>query len=365
LTLNRTMRGLSSTPAEYLDDGQGGLNCPYFDAHSMSENLSEMITLHLNCKKHNGNRSANPYLQRLGFHITFFERIDAEKPALSGSLWQVRNLFEENLSKTSKDPERCFRRSALTVSTLNTWIQLNALIANFIKVYARSTVRYMSADGRYGMHEGLEPLYTILLPLPEVFEEPSDKIESHVIQQHTRVMAEVASISMGLSHVIDKWTELDEYLADLLKEEFMHPKKCSQQLFDTEDFSRSRKYFWMIRCLGEFELSIADSIKQLDLYREARIDPLFRIGNLEEFLDAVSVIPNPFKERELEYPNDPRKHSSQEVGAKVRKDLEDLVREITNQRESLVDLQTEFQRKLDTVKALRDEVSYLTKRLIL
>jgi hypothetical protein len=35
-------------------------------------------------------------------------------------------------------------------------------------------------------------------------------------------------------------------------------------LFDDENFTRSRKYFWAIGCLNEIELTIADNIEQWD-----------------------------------------------------------------------------------------------------
>ena len=54
----------------------------------------------------------------------------------------------------------------------------------------------------------------------------------------------------------------------------MHPAQHDNLLFDDGAFSRSRKYFWAIECLSEFELSISDNLLQWELYKLARINPI-------------------------------------------------------------------------------------------
>lgn len=60
----------------------------------------------------------------------------------------------------------------------------------------------------------------------------------------------------------------------------MQPSEHDNLLFDDGSFSRSRRYFWVIDCLSEFELSITDNIVQWEMYRDARIKPLVDSGQL-------------------------------------------------------------------------------------
>jgi hypothetical protein len=43
---------------------------------------------------------------------------------------------------------------------------------------------------------------------------------------------------------------------------FLDPKQHDYLLSDDESFSRSRKYFWALSCLKEFDLVLADTIHQ-------------------------------------------------------------------------------------------------------
>jgi hypothetical protein len=64
-------------------------------------------------------------------------------------------------------------------------------------------------------------------------------------------------------------------------------------LFDGENFTRSRKYFWAIGCLHEFIINIADNIKQWDMYYEACLKDLVEPEewvNLSDAIDAASVL---------------------------------------------------------------------------
>jgi hypothetical protein len=200
----------------------------------------------------------------------------------------------------------------------------------------------------------LEPFYTVLLLAPEVLRlnELGGPIASHgrfmhtAISQKSKVEAEVFCISHCLEKVIKQWAALDDYLDELLAEEFMDPKEYVKLLFDDENFTRSQKYFWAIGCLGEFDTSISDNIKQWDLYFEARIKPLFDKEDLADLLDAASLT----KALGL---------SAAENGLKRLAEFKAIVRTAENHRESLVDLQAQFRTKLETVKAFRDGVRLL------
>lgn len=101
----------------------------------------------------------------------------------------------------------------------------------------------------------------------------------------------------------------------------MQPAEHDNLLFDDGAFSRSRRYFWAIDCLSEFEASISDNIHQWESYKQARILPLFPSNLLRE-LDVVQ-----FRNVEKHY------HVLQ------------------NQREY-------FRQKLASTKALRDAVGH-------
>jgi hypothetical protein len=115
---------------------------------------------------------------------------------------------------------------------------------------------------------------------------------------------------------------------------------------DGENFTRSRIYFWAIGCLNEFEFTISDNIKQLDLYFAARIKPLLDDKNLADWLDAVSL----WKDPEI---------SSLDNGIMKLAASKESVKKVETQRESLVNLQSQFRSKLETGKSLRDGVGIL------
>jgi hypothetical protein len=129
----------------------------------------------------------------------------------------------------------------------------------------------------------------------------------------------------------------------------MEPKQYSTLLFDDDNFTRSRKYFWAIGCLNEFIISIADNIKQWDMYHAARNDRILELPEIVARLDAASVLPPApigaeygirTGEQELEY-------------------MKRMVIKGSNRREDLVNLKTQFENKLETVKSLRDGVRQL------
>jgi hypothetical protein len=177
------------------------------------------------------------------------------------------------------------------------------------------------------------------------FRYPGDPLASSasILQHNTKIEAELSCIDYGLSRIIQSWMSLDQYLSQLQVEDFMHPNQYVNLLFDDQNSKRSRKYFWAIGCLNEFELTISDNIKQLDLYFAARIKPLLDDKNPADWLDAVSLRKDP-------------KLSSLESGITKLAAFKELARKVKNQRESLVNLQNQFRNKLETDKSLRDGV---------
>jgi hypothetical protein len=168
-----------------------------------------------------------------------------------------------------------------------------------------------------------------------------------LLEPGTGFEAEISCIIYGIADIIYRWAALDEYFEKLLEEDFMDPRQYAKLLFDDESFSRSQKYFWAIGCLTEFDASITDNIKQLDLYFEARIKPQLLRPDLAEVLDAMSLIGDP--------------KQAVENGAKRVAEFKRLAKKFEDHRESLINLQGQFRSRLETVKALREGVSYFSQ----
>ena len=138
----------------------------------------------------------------------------------------------------------------------------------------------------------------------------------------TKIGAEMNLIKQGLERISDRWADFQTFFENTLDsgDSLMQPSLHDSLLFDDGSFSRSRKYFWAIDCLSEFELSISDNIVQWQLYKSARVEPLLMHHTLS-VLDLAQ-----FKGVERQY------------------------NILINQREY-------FREKLASTKALRDAVS--------
>jgi hypothetical protein len=125
----------------------------------------------------------------------------------------------------------------------------------------------------------LRQYWTILLLTPSgFFKAPEagqkDSVWMEIGRHRFKRIAELTSIVYALRAVVEGWGKLYQHIEDLLHEkDFMDPEAYVQLLFDDENFSQSRLYFWVIGCLNEFDISIEDNIKQWTLFREARVTP--------------------------------------------------------------------------------------------
>ena len=253
----------------------------------------------------------------------------------------------------------------------------------------------------------LSPFYTILHLLPPT--ELSDYIVigevkipftnaiADPLACRTALEAELSCIVAGLLEIIRKWSDLNEYFSDLLVEDFMDPKEYARLLFDDGKFTRSRKYFWAIGCLSEFDICISDNIKQWDLYYHARCQPILKSKWLGKYLLASCMSGDPLlsedpsskeqrerkdrlekeeKEKEIfQLPEEKRLPMLNKLAesrrmaestrlvelkklAEIKRiaELKSLIRLAQGYRGSLVDLKTQFELKLEKVKSLRDGV---------
>jgi len=147
-----------------------------------------------------------------------------------------------------------------------------------------------------------------------------------ISQQPSVPHVELAFIVLALREVVDRWTELHNYVAMLLNDDadFMNPEEYVKFLFDDASYSRSKRYFWVIQCLKEFDVSLADNILQVELFQEARVSHLtFHQSDKEKV-----------------------------------KELEELGKKVEKLRVTLCNLQVQFQNQLAEAEALRQGVSY-------
>lgn len=138
----------------------------------------------------------------------------------------------------------------------------------------------------------------------------------HCLGRLTRAGAELNLIGQGLARISGKWADFLDFFDHILDDgdSLMQPTKHDNLLFDDGSFSRSRRYFWAIGCLAEFESAISDNIDQWESYKSA-------LPVLQNDLDNIQL-----------------------------KNVERQCRRLQNQREY-------FRQKLASIKALRDAVS--------
>lgn len=149
--------------------------------------------------------------------------------------------------------------------------------------------------------------------------------------QLTKSGAEMHLISHGLQRISDRWADFQAFFEYILDsgDSLMQPTQHDNLLFDDGSFSRSRRYFWAIDCLAEFDLSITDNITQWELYKASRFPAV------EPVIDSHSL-------SELDY----LQYKNADTQYKILK----------NQREY-------FRQKLASTKALRDAVSFASSSI--
>ncbi|KAF7507827.1 hypothetical protein GJ744_009991 [Endocarpon pusillum] len=275
---------------------------PYFEGGDPNSSLWSHISSHMQLKCRD--TTTNPYLDlRLGFHTTFYEVRETNSSQMR-ELWKYGPLYDHPLGWS-------FRKSAYTLYT-----------PRF------SDVSAMESSGHSHSIKG----WTALLLSPEGFfsknglnipAEASVREKAQILGEWlgklTPLGSEMALIGQGMRRISDRWAEFQSFFDFILDhgDSLMQPSEHDNLLFDDGSFSRSRRYFWVIDCLSEFELSITDNIVQWEMYRDARIKPFVDSGQLP----AV----------------DYQRYNNAEEYCHVLK----------HQREY-------FRRKLDSTKALRD-----------
>lgn len=274
---------------------------PYFSSTDKILGLWDHLDYHLQTKRRG--TTTNPYLSPLhGFHTDFYEvREVTDWPVRE--LWKHGPLYDHPLGWH-------FRKCAYTIYTPVSTDVVEAPGRNFSKVNRHWTLLVLAPDYFFNDKNTSFPMSASSPGRAEAL--------GYTLGKLTEPGAELHLIGLGLERITQRWADFLSYFDYILDggDSLMKPAEHDNLLFDDGAFSRSRKYFWAIDCLSEFELSITDNIVQWELYKTARVPPIKDLPNI----DQRQLI---FAERQY--------------------------RVLQNQRES-------FRQKLASTKALRDAV---------
>ncbi|KAI4288182.1 MAG: hypothetical protein L6R35_002557 [Caloplaca aegaea] len=125
------------------------------------------------------------------------------------------------------------------------------------------TMLVLAPAGFFDEHNGSFPMKSL----------PKGRAQAlgHCLGRLTRAGAELNLIAQGLARICERWTDFQSFFDYILDDgdSLMQPADHDNLLFDDGSFSRSRRYFWAINCLSEFENAITDNITQWELYKSA------------------------------------------------------------------------------------------------
>jgi len=298
---------------------------PYIVLDGQNDPIKVATDLHITCTRQVGSNLVNPYFNpSVGFHITFYEMV-SETGSLDSldnwkkqEIWKVGCLYDR--SGDSNSMGRLFRQSAFTVIATSERLE-GAPVSD--------------QQGELDQH------WTLLLLSPSgFFKKTEEKQEYRFITDWnwervlSKQVAELTFICHALRKIVGRWFVLQNEIAGLMTEDFTDPKAYVKVIFEDESLTHSKLYFLVIGCLNEFLATIDDNIKQLELYREARVPP-----SLERLSKLCKESQNA----------DPQSPSCLELQR-----LQSLDRDAEGIRLNLQDLRSNFKSQLETVKGLLD-----------
>ena len=277
---------------------------PYFSSTDKILGLWDHLDYHLQTKRRT--TTTNPYASPwIGFHTNFYEVREVTEwlvreqwkhgPLYGHPLgWHFRKCAYTVYAPVSVDPARCTQQDCL-------------------KADRHWTLLVLAPDYFFNDKNVSFPM--------SAFSPGRAETLGYTLGKLSALGSELHLIGQGLERISQRWAEFLSYFDYILDggDSLMKPAEHDNLLFDDGAFSRSRKYFWAIDCLSEFELSITDNIVQWELYRAARVQ-VVRLTDL----DHRQLV---FADRQY--------------------------RVLQNQRES-------FRQKLAATKALRDAVRLLS-----
>lgn len=240
---------------------------PYFSLTGASEGLWSHLSAHLELRRRP--TTTNPYLNPLeGFHTTFYEIRKANIGV--NELWRQGPLYDH--------PEGWnFRKSAYTLyNAPQSDIPMSFVNPAVPGMIRHWTLLVLAPDHFFNENNLSFPIYS----------QTPQKVEtlSHSFGRLHSLGAEMNLIAQGLRKISERWDDFGSFFDFTLdgSDSLMQPSEHDNLLFDDGAFSRSRRYFWAIDCLSEFDTSISDNIKQWELYKEARVLPRVAAGALPE-----------------------------------------------------------------------------------
>ena len=135
-----------------------------------------------------------------------------------------------------------------------------------------------------------------------------------VTQPKTATVSFLMLVYLSMLRISTAWRELVSYFDILFPADkvFMDPKAHDALLVDDGAFSRSRKYFWALTTLSEFEKVLKDTIDQWEISRGIweqrfpRVDPTGwteakdRMERTEELVDSLRGFRKRFQDLHLE-----------------------------------------------------------------
>lgn len=309
-----------ATTGKSLDTDRKQHPIPYFTRTDKIIGVWDHVSYHFQLKRRG--TTVNPYHSRwTGFHTTFYEIREGTAPAVK-ELWKHGPLDNHPLGWH-------FRKCAFTVGRVHRPLT-SICFTDTEKIYSPVSTDTLNTTDSNPQKSSRHWTMLVLAP-NKFFDErntsfPMQAVENahtqalgHNLGKLTQAGAELNIIAHGLEKISERWAGFQSYFDYILDsgDSLMQPAEHDNLLFDDGAFSRSRKYFWAIDCLSEFELDISDNLIQWELYKTARILPV------------QSILPE-LDSRQLAF-------------------AERQYRVLENQRES-------FRQKLASTKALRDAV---------
>ncbi|KAL9596088.1 MAG: hypothetical protein Q9219_006036 [cf. Caloplaca sp. 3 TL-2023] len=227
---------------------------PYFKRADASTGLWNHLFSHLQLKRRSA--TSNPYTTgRQGFHTTFYD-IRETKDSEVKELWRHGPLYDHPLGWH-------LRKCAYTLYCPVPFNEEGDTDHKFEMTKPHWTMLLLAPSGFFDEHNTSFP--TKLLPRGRA------QALGHCLGRLTRAGAEMNLIAQGLARISERWAEFQSFFDYILDsgDSLMQPTDHDNLLFDDGSFSRSRRYFWAIDCLQEFETSISDNINQWELYKAA------------------------------------------------------------------------------------------------
>ncbi|KAL8951750.1 MAG: hypothetical protein Q9222_002300 [Ikaeria aurantiellina] len=217
---------------------------PYFRRADTNTGLWNHIFSHLQLKRRDV--TSNPYTTgHLGFHTTFYD-IRETKDLETKEIYCPLPLDDDGATER-----------------------------NFEMTQPHWTMLVLAPGGFFNEHNTAFPMRSL----------PKGRAQAlgHCLGRLTRVGAELNLIQQGLARISERWAEFQSFFDYILDsgDSLMQPHEHDNLLFDDGAFSRSRRYFWAIDCLSEFENAITDNINQWELYKAALPTLLNDLDNIQ------------------------------------------------------------------------------------